>query len=122
MSLNKKKRAEYYSNHAHGWGDIPPITFPRREPPNDADSYYPQDFDDMPIEYREGSARYASWKGFKEKYPKNAELLVHLFGERDAIECHRHMVVVSELKAAMLCAHFPSPTPKRNRLGPVSDC
>ena len=55
----------------------------------------------------------------KKKYPKNAQLLVHLFGERDAIECHRHMVVVSEIKAASLCAHFPSPPPKRNRLGPV---
>lgn len=82
-------------------------------------SYYPQDFDDIPAEYREGSTRYASWKQFKDKYPKNAELLVHLFGERDAIECHRHMVVVSELKAANLCAHFPAVPAKRNRLGPV---
>jgi len=82
-------------------------------------SYYPQDFDDIPAEYREGSARYSSWKRFKEEYPKNAELLVHLFGERDAIECHRHMVVVSEIKAASLCAHFPTAPSKRNRLGPV---
>jgi len=116
MSLNKKKRAEYYPSDTHGWGENP---FPRIRPPNDSSPYYPRDFDDIPTEYREGSARYASWKRFKAEFPKNAELLVHLFGERDAIECHRHMVTVSEIKAASLCAHFPSPIPKRNRLGPV---
>lgn len=119
MSLNKKKRAEYYASHPNGRGENPAIHFPRIRPPQDFSPYYPRDFDDIPTEYREGSARYASWKRFKEQYPKNAELLVHLFGERDAIECHRHMVVVSELKAASLCAHFPPPPVKRNRLGPV---
>ena len=116
MSLDKKRRAQYFPYHPHGWGENP---FPRIRPPNDPNPYYPQDFDDVPTEYREGSARYASWKQFKEEYPKNAELLVHLFGERDAIECHRHMVVVSEIKAATLCSFFPTSSKPSNRLGPV---
>lgn len=116
MSLDKKRRAQSFTYHPNGWGENP---FPRIRPPNDPSPYYPRDFDDVPTEYREGSARYASWKQFKDAYPKNAELLIHLFGERDAIECHRHMVVVSEIKAATLCSFFSTTAVKSNRLSSV---
>ncbi len=83
--------------------------------------YYPQDFNESPVEHKEGSAKYASWTRFKEKYPHNAQLLIHLFGERDAIECHRYMSVISELKACTMCALFPKPTARTSRIQPVGD-
>lgn len=118
MSLHKKRRSDYY-NHPYRLAENP---FPRIRPPNDPSPYYPRDFDDIPTEYREGSARYASWKRFIEKYPFNAKLLVNLFGERDAIDCHRSMVVVSEVKAASLCSFFPSKKIKPMRIKSMGDC
>ena len=85
------------------------------------DSYYPQDFNESPVEPKEGSAKYASWTQFKEKYPHNAQLLIHLFGERDAIECHRYMSVISELKACTMCSFFPQVVTKSSRIVPVGD-
>ena len=83
--------------------------------------YYPQDFNESPVEPKEGSAKYASWTRFKKSHPFNAQLLVHLFGERDAIECHRYMSVISELKACTMCSFFPRVVTKRSRIVPVGD-
>ena len=57
----------------------------------DSSPYYPRDFDDIPTEYREGSARYASWKDSKSSIQRMQNYSFTSFGERDAIECHRHM-------------------------------
>ncbi len=95
------------------------ILTPIRE--EDQRPYYPQDFNDSPVEHKEGSAKYASWTRFKKKYPHNAQLLVHLFGERDAIECHRYMSVISELKACTMCALFAKPVVKTSRLQAMGD-
>lgn len=65
--------------------------------------------------------RYKSWKDFKERRPFNAELLIHLFGERDAIDCHQSMCVVSEVKAASLCSFFSGQPETKHRLKIVSD-
>lgn len=66
--------------------------------------------------------RYKSWKDFKERLPFNAQLLVHLFGERDAIDCHHSMCVISEVKAASLCSFFSNQPETKHRLKRVSDC
>jgi hypothetical protein len=69
----------------------------------------------------EKEGRYKSWKDFKERLPFNAQLLIHLFGERDAIDCHHSMCVVSEVKAASLCSFFSSQPEPKHRLKRVSD-
>lgn len=66
--------------------------------------------------------RYKSWKDFKERLPFNAQLLIHLFGERDAIDCHHSMCVISEVKAASLCSFFSNQPETKHRLKRVSDC
>ena len=69
----------------------------------------------------EKEGRYKSWKDFKERLPFNAQLLIHLFGERDAIDCHHSMCVVSEVKAASLCSFFSSQPEPKHRLKRVRD-
>lgn len=69
----------------------------------------------------EKEGRYKSWKDFKERLPFNAQLLIHLFGERDAIDCHHSMCVVSEVKAASLCSFFSNQPEPKHRLKRVSD-
>jgi len=69
----------------------------------------------------EKEGRYKSWKDFKERLPFNAQLLIHLYGERDAIDCHHSMCVVSEVKAASLCSFFSSQPEPKHRLKRVSD-
>lgn len=93
MSLEKKRRHEYYYIPEEVSRQINPL-------------YPNEDYEGWPIQAQEGSVKYSSWKRFGEKYPFNAKLLVHLFGERDAIDCHQSMVVVSEIKAASLCSFF----------------
>lgn len=90
--------------------------FPNEQP------YYPNDYEGWPTEAKEGSARYKSWSKFQKKYPFNAQLLIHLFGERDAIDCHMSMQVISELKAASLCSFFSAPIHTGSRVRNVSDC
>ena len=74
-----------------------------------------------PFEAVEKQDRYKSWRDFKERLPFNAQLLVHLFGERDAIDCHHSMCVVSEVKAASLCSFFSNQPETKHRLKRVSD-
>lgn len=81
-------------------------------------NYY--DYPD-PFEAVEKQDRYKSWRDFKERLPFNAQLLVHLFGERDAIDCHHSMCVVSEVKAASLCSFFSNQPETKHRLKRVSD-
>lgn len=111
MSLEKKRR--------HGYYNYPMPMNPHSE---EFQPYYPNDYDDWPVQAREGSVKYSSWKQFSQKYPFNAKLLVHLFGERDAIECHRSMVVMSEVKAASLCSFFPAEKIKPMRIKSMGDC
>lgn len=106
MSLEKKRRHEYYYE-------------PSMNP--HAGQQYPNGYDDWPVQAREGSIKYSSWKRFSQEHPFNAKLLVHLFGERDAIECHRSMVVMSEVKAASLCSFFPSKKIKPMRIKSMGD-
>lgn len=106
MSLEKKRRHEYYYEPMNPHGE----------------RQYPNGYDDWPVQAREGSVKYSSWKRFSQDYPFNAKLLVHLFGERDAIECHRSMVVMSEVKAASLCSFFPSKKIKPMRIKSMGDC
>ena len=108
MSLNKKRRSDYYDYPEHASRQMDP--------------YYPNDYEDWPTEALAGSVKYSSWKRFIEKYPFNAKLLIHLFGERDAIECHRSMVVVSELKAASLCSFFSAQRFEKSRIQSMGDC
>ena len=109
MSLNKKRRSDYYDYPEHASRQMDP--------------YYPNDCENWPlIGSNEGSVKYSSWKRFIAKYPFNAKLLIHLFGERDAIECHRSMVVVSELKAASLCSFFSAQRFEKSRIQSMGDC
>lgn len=88
-------------------------------PAREMNNYY-----DYPAPNRistEKEDRYKSWKDFKERLPFNAQLLIHLFGERDAIDCHHSMCVVSEVKAASLCSFFSSQSEPKHRLKRVSD-
>jgi len=84
--------------------------------------YYPQDYDNWTPQALQGSSRYKSWTEFKKGFPFNAELLVHLFGERDAIDCHRSMQTISEVKAATLCSFFLATRSPPSRVSIVSDC
>jgi hypothetical protein len=106
MSLNKKGRS---MSNEYG---------PRR----DRGHYFPQDYAGWPTHAQEGSVKYSSWKQFKKAHPFNAELLIYLFGERDAIECHRSMSIVSEPKAASLCSFFSRPKVPRRRIKNMGDC
>lgn len=109
MSLHKKRRSDYYNYPEEVSRQINP--------------FYPdEDYEGWPTQAQEGSVKYSSWKRFMEKYPFNAKLLVYLFGERDAIDCHRSMVVVSEVKAASLCSFFPSQKIKPMRIKSMGDC
>ncbi len=67
------------------------------------------------------SRKYKSWKDFKDRLPFNAQLLIHLFGERDAIDCHRSMCIISEVKAASLCSFFSETPAPKHRLKRLSD-
>jgi len=87
-------------------------------PAREMTNYY--DYPD-PFEAVEKQDRYKSWRDFKERLPFNAQLLVHLFGERDAIDCHHSMCVVSEVKAASLCSFFSNQPETKHRLKRVSD-
>ncbi len=87
-------------------------------PARELNNYY--DYPD-PFEAVEKQDRYKSWRDFKERLPFNAQLLVHLFGERDAIDCHHSMCVVSEVKAASLCSFFSNQPETKHRLKRVSD-
>ena len=87
-------------------------------PARELNNYY--DYPD-PFEAVEKQDRYKSWGDFKERLPFNAKLLVHLFGERDAIDCHHSMCVVSEVKAASLCSFFSNQPETKHRLKRVSD-
>jgi hypothetical protein len=87
-------------------------------PARELNNYY--DYPD-PFEAVEKQDRYKSWRDFKERLPFNAKLLVHLFGERDAIDCHHSMCVVSEVKAASLCSFFSNQPETKHRLKRVSD-
>ena len=108
MSLHKKRRSDYYDYPEHVNRQINP--------------FYPNDYDgDAPFNL-EGSIKYSSWKKFSKKYPLNAKLLIRLFGERDAIDCHRSMVVISEVKAASLCSFFGSKKITPSRIKPMGDC
>jgi len=84
--------------------------------------YYPQDYDNWDPQVLQGSSRYKSWTQFKKDFPFNAELLVHLFGERDAIDCHRSMQPISEVKAATLCSFFLATRSSPSKVSIVSDC
>jgi hypothetical protein len=90
--------------------------------PHERTPFYPNDYDGWPTEAKEGSARYKSWSEFQKKYPFNAQLLIHLFGERDAIDCHMSMQVMSEVKAATLCSFFSNTIHSGSRIRSVSDC
>ena len=87
-------------------------------PARELNNYY--DYPD-PFEAAKKQDRYKSWRDFKERLPFNAQLLVHLFGERDAIDCHHSMCVVSEVKAASLCSFFSNQPETKHRLKRVSD-
>ena len=116
MSLYKKRISDYYEPKLR---DRDYITDKRVLTP--IDPYYPQDYNGWPTDALEGSAKYSSWKDFKQRRPFNAQLLVHLFGERDAIDTHRSMCVISETKAATLCSFFSSVPRGSNRVRIVSD-
>ena len=109
MSLNKKHRVEDYYDYPDRRMDT-------------TNSYYPSDYDDWPTQAQEGSVKYSSWKRFTKNYPFNAKLLVNLFGERDAIDCHRSMVVMSEVKAASMCSFFPAQRFEKTRIQSMGDC
>ena len=110
MSLTKKQ-ASTYSDSPYDYMASKPTSNP----------YYPQDYDNWTPQALQGSSRYKSWTQFKKDFPFNAELLVHLFGERDAIDCHRSMQTISEVKAATLCSFFLATRSHRTRVSIVSD-
>jgi len=56
------------------------------------------------------------WDAFKIQFPRNAELLVHLFGSR-AKDAFRTYNVISEIKAASLCSYFIEMEERTSRLG-----
>ena len=116
MSLYKKRMSDYYEPKLRdrGFSNDKRLLTP-------VNPYYPQDYNGWPTEALEGSAKYSSWKDFKQRLPFNAQLLVHLFGERDAIDTHRSMCVISETKAATLCSFFSSVPSGSNRVRIVSD-
>ena len=108
MSLHKKRRSDYYNYPEEVNRQINP--------------YYPdENYEGWPTQAQEGSVKYSSWKRFVENYPFNAKLLVHLFGERDAIDCHRSMVVMSEVKAASMCSFFSAQKFKKSRIQSMRD-
>ncbi len=94
------------------------LLMPVDNPFTQRNNYY--DYPD-PVVAVEKQDRYKSWKDFKERLPFNAQLLIHLFGERDAIDCHRSMCVVSEVKAASLCSFFSNQPETKHRLRRVRD-
>ena len=107
MSLRgKHSRVETYRSY-----------YPAAESP-----YLDSDYDEWNVETRQGSARYKSWSLFQKKYPFNSQLLIHLFGDRDAIDCHMSMQVMSEVKAATLCSFFLANRTRPCRVSIVSDC
>jgi len=100
------------------------ITPNRRDPYDDSSPYNyerrPKDYyDEYPTDLAQ--QRYISWGDFRERLPFNAQLLIHLFGERDAIDCHMGMQVVPEVKAATLCSFFSAPKKTSHRLKKMSD-
>ena len=95
------------------------ILMPLRNPFTERDNFY--DYPPPNPVSTEKEDRYKSWKDFKARLPFNAQLLIHLFGERDAIDCHHSMCVVSEVKAASLCSFFSNQPETKHRLKRVSD-
>ena len=93
----------------------------RSYPPAAESPYLDSDYDEWDVEARPGSARYKSWSLFQKKYPFNARLLIHLFGDRDAIDCHMSMQVMSEVKAATLCSFFLATRSRPIKVSIVSD-
>jgi hypothetical protein len=64
---------------------------------------------------------YLEWAKFQKKYPYNAQLLVELFGERDAMDVFRYMLVLPELKARALVERLRLTLVSKSKLKNMSD-
>lgn len=65
--------------------------------------------------------KYVQWANFQTQYPYNAKLLIKLFGERDAMDVFRYMIVLPELKARELVERLELRTAPKSRLKNMSD-
>lgn len=61
--------------------------------------------------------RMRTWKAFKKRYPFNAQLIIHLYGESSASTALIDYKRVSEMKAAALCSYFNDIPEPVTRLG-----
>ena len=64
---------------------------------------------------------YVQWANFQQRHPYNAKLLVKLFGERDAMDVFRYMIVLPELKARELVERLGLTTTSKAKLKNMSD-
>ena len=92
--------------------------FNSTHPPKDLLGYHTSD---LPY-VNEGKIRLlASWEDFKMRRPHLARLLVELFGPVSAIEVHKEVNIISEVRAASAVGHLRPLEKKHRDLSDVSD-
>jgi hypothetical protein len=81
----------------------------------------PKNYDDIDYTGYEAYDSYLAWSKFTSSYPYNAELLIKLFGERDAMQVFRYMAILPETKARELVERLRYTVVHKKKLKNMSD-
>ena len=81
----------------------------------------PKNYDDIDYTGYESYEWYLGWSKFTSTHPYNAELLIKLFGERDAMQIFRQMIVLPETKARELVERLRYAVVHKKKIKNMSD-
>jgi hypothetical protein len=81
----------------------------------------PNNYHDIDYTGYEAYEEYIAWSKFTKSFPYNTELLIKLFGERDAMQVFRHMNVLPETKARELVERLRYTVVHKKKLKNMSD-